>query len=194
MDEEFDLATRIASRICHDLISPVGAIGNGVELLGMAGLQNSPELGLVDESVKDAQGRIKFFRVAFGRAEDGQGVGEAEIVTTLKEYLGGGRVRLNWPQPGTVSRAELRAVFLAINCLETELAFGGTIEVRPGWEVTARAERLRDDAAAWAALARGDGDGLGPEQVQFALLPRAVAALGRSVKVQRAVGEISLRF
>ncbi|QDC09628.1 histidine phosphotransferase [Oceanicola sp. D3] len=194
MDDDFDLAARLASRICHDLISPVGAIGNGVELLAMAGLQNSPELALVDDSVKNAQGRIKFFRIAFGRAEEGQAVSEAEILATLADYLGGGRVQVDWPAPGTVGRAELRAIFLAINCLEIELAYGGVIEVRPSWEVVARAPRLRNEAAAWEALERGDGAGLSPAQLQFAMLPKALAALGRAAEVARLEEEVAIRF
>jgi len=39
----------IGSRICHDLISPVGAINNGLELLLMSGMNMSPEVALIDE-------------------------------------------------------------------------------------------------------------------------------------------------
>ena len=193
MADDFDLAARLASRICHDLISPVGAIGNGVELLAMAGLKNSPELALVDDSVKNAQGRIKFFRIAFGHAEPGQMVSAAEASAALQDYLGGGRVRLDWPEPGAVSREELRAVFLAINCLEIELAYGGVVSVRPGWEITARAERFRGEAAGWDAVEHGGGE-VSPAMVQFALLPKAVGALGRQVEVVRREGEIVVRF
>ncbi|SIN90309.1 histidine phosphotransferase family protein [Vannielia litorea] len=193
MADEIDLAARLASRICHDLISPVGAIGNGVELLEMAGLKNSPELALVADSVTHAQGRIRFFRVAFGRAEEGQQVSAGEIADTLKGYLGGGRVQVDWPEPGPVSRAELRAVFLAINCLEVELAYGGIISVRPGWEVVAEAPRMRGEAEAWA-VAAGGADRLRPALVQFSLLPRAVAALGRRLEVERGAERVALRF
>ena len=45
------LASLIASRICHDLISPVGAIANGLELMSLGGASNGgPELALVTES------------------------------------------------------------------------------------------------------------------------------------------------
>ncbi|MCO6381980.1 histidine phosphotransferase family protein [Oceanicola sp. 502str15] len=192
----FDLAVRVASRICHDLISPVGAIGNGVELLAMSGLKGSPELGLVEESVRNAQGRIKFFRIAFGRADAGQGVSAAEIGGTLKEYFGGGRVQVDWPEPGPVARAELRAVFLAINCLEVELAYGGMITVQPlegGWEVAALAPRMRGEESAWAALG-GEAEGLNPAMVQFLLLPMAVGVLGREIAIERREGEMVVRF
>ncbi|MEL7098472.1 MAG: histidine phosphotransferase, partial [Pseudomonadota bacterium] len=41
---QIDLAALIGSRICHDLISPIGAINNGLELLGMAGTAGGAEL------------------------------------------------------------------------------------------------------------------------------------------------------
>ncbi len=46
-----DLAALVGSRICHDLISPIGAIGNGVELMMMEGAAKGPEMALITESV-----------------------------------------------------------------------------------------------------------------------------------------------
>ncbi len=62
-----DLVALIGSRICHDLISPIGAIGNGIELIGLSGAGAGPEMALISESVTNAQARIRFYyRVAFG--------------------------------------------------------------------------------------------------------------------------------
>jgi histidine phosphotransferase ChpT len=71
--DEVDLCALIGSRLCHDLVSPVGAIGNGVELLSMEGAgapmpAGAAELSLVRESVENAQARLRFFRIAFGDA------------------------------------------------------------------------------------------------------------------------------
>jgi histidine phosphotransferase ChpT len=63
-----ELTSLIGSRICHDLISPLGAIGNGVELLAMSEVAKGPEMSLIAESVENANARIRFFRVAFGAA------------------------------------------------------------------------------------------------------------------------------
>ena len=57
-----NLAALIGSRICHDLISPIGAINNGLELLGMSDAREGPELELISESVGNASARIRFFR------------------------------------------------------------------------------------------------------------------------------------
>ena len=67
-----ELSQLLGSRLCHDLVSPLGAIGNGVELLEMSpdfpGIAACPELQLIAESVSSARARIQIFRVAFGQA------------------------------------------------------------------------------------------------------------------------------
>ena len=61
------LASLIGSRICHDLISPIGAIHNGLELISLSGaVQHEAEISLITQSCQNAASRIKFFRVAFG--------------------------------------------------------------------------------------------------------------------------------
>lgn len=64
-----DLPALIGSRICHDLISPIGAINNGLELLNMAGTGAAPgpELELIGQSVESASARIRFFPHRFWR-------------------------------------------------------------------------------------------------------------------------------
>ena len=64
-----DLTALVGSRICHDLISPLGAIGNGLELLQLSGLPQGPEWALIAESVENASARIRFFRIAYGAAD-----------------------------------------------------------------------------------------------------------------------------
>jgi histidine phosphotransferase ChpT len=61
-----DLSGLIASRICHDLISPVGAISNGLELLEMAPGGSGEEAGLIRQSADAATASLKFMRIAFG--------------------------------------------------------------------------------------------------------------------------------
>lgn len=63
-----DIASLVGSRICHDLISPIGAISNGVELIGMTQGTDGAEMSLINDSVQNANARIRFFRVAYGSA------------------------------------------------------------------------------------------------------------------------------
>ena len=112
------LATLIGSRICHDLISPIGAITNGLELLELSGAAQSPELALVVQSVADARARIQLFRLAFGVASAGQMTGGDEVSTILAAAYKDSRIAICAFPAGDHSRAEVRAVLLAILCAE----------------------------------------------------------------------------
>ena len=89
-----DISALLGSRICHDLISPLGAISNGVELLEMSGAQMGPELQLISESVENANARIRFFRVAFGIASPDQTIGAPELRGILDDLGKGSRMRV----------------------------------------------------------------------------------------------------
>ena len=168
-----DFAALIGSRICHDLISPLGAIGNGVELLSMSGAGGGPELALIADSVANANARIRFFRIAYGAAACE--VAEAEIRSILTGMANGGRVAIDWRIAGPVSRARAKLAFLALQCLETALPFGGKITVAAKgavWEARAEGARLTVDAILWANLSAAASDpAIAPAQLQFALLP-----------------------
>ena len=68
MSDTPDLSALIGSRICHDLISPIGAIGNGVELLMMEG-RAGPEVALIAESVAAANAQIDTLQRDLAAAE-----------------------------------------------------------------------------------------------------------------------------
>ncbi|WP_127904306.1 histidine phosphotransferase family protein [Solirhodobacter olei] len=196
MPDKLDLPALVGSRICHDLISPLGAIGNGVELMGLGGGgTGEPELGLIAESVAAANARIRFYRVAFGFAGDEQRVGRPEILSILADLTEGARLSVDWQVPGDQARAEVKLAFLVLQCLETALPFGGEITVaREGepWKFVGKARRLKIDAALWAAF-RGEAGlpDLTPAQVQFALAPEAAAARGRRLSCE--IGETEIR-
>jgi len=67
-----DLSFLIASRICHDLINPIGAIHNGLELMTLSqSTAQGIEFDLVQASANDARARAEFFRLAFGSQKHG---------------------------------------------------------------------------------------------------------------------------
>ncbi len=95
-----DLASLLCSRLCHDLMSPVGALNNGIELLADEQDPNMRErcLELLSESARTTANKLKFFRLAFGA---GGGFGDAidsnEARTALEGLLGGnGKIELGW--------------------------------------------------------------------------------------------------
>jgi histidine phosphotransferase ChpT len=106
MHDKSDISALLGSRICHDLISPIGAIGNGVKLLMMDGLARGPEMTLVAESVAHANARIRFFRVAFGQTSKDQRIGAGEVTGILADMARGTRVAVDWTSPAVLSRRE----------------------------------------------------------------------------------------
>ena len=193
-----DLAAMIGSRICHDLISPIGAIGNGMELLTMSGSQLGPEIALISESVSNANARIRFFRIAFGSAKRGQTVARSEILSTLSDMTVGSRLSLRWKVAGDRDRVDVKCAFLALQCMESALPYGGEVTVDAdgdGWTIAADAARTMINPECWALLdGSGDSSALVPAQVRFALLPRELARDGRRAHVKRSETRISISY
>ncbi|ASM72310.1 MULTISPECIES: histidine phosphotransferase family protein [Roseobacteraceae] len=194
---DVNLAALIGSRICHDLISPVGAINNGLELLEMTGSRDGPEMQLISQSVGSATARIRFFRIAYGMAGNQQ-MGRAEIVGVLRDVMDGGRLDVAWGPMDGHPRGAVRMAFLAIQCLETAMPYGGRIEItceRQRWTVHGRGEKLNVDDALWKTL---DGTAvtaeIEPAHVQFALLPAVVADAGRKLTVTGQSGDLTISF
>ena len=198
MPDKPDLVALLGSRICHDLISPIGAIGNGVELLMMDGGTMGPEIALIAESVANANARIRFFRVAFGASGTDQRIGRPEVLSILSDLTRGGRLSIDWRGPADLPRREVKLAFLLVQCLETAMAFGGRITVEPiegRWTLTGSAAKLKLDTELWAHLSDTDSVAdITAAQVHFALVPGELAQQNRRLQAQISPTEITLAF
>lgn len=195
---ELDLAALISSRICHDLISPIGAINNGLELLGMSGQSlDTPEMSLINESVQNASARIRFFRIAYGAASE-QEIGRAEVISILNDMMGGGRLSVEWGPLEGQPRDVVRLALLAIQCLETAMPYGGRIEVsssRKQWKIHGKSEKFNQIDNLWSAVSSVEtASVIAPAHVQFALLPAAAKEQNRDVRVTRTATDITIQF
>ncbi len=91
-----DLAALLCSRVCHDIISPVGAINNGLELLDEGGA-DADAMQLIRASARNASARLQFARIAFGAAGSAGmqiDTGDAESVTGA--FLANEKPQLEW--------------------------------------------------------------------------------------------------
>ncbi|WP_146345285.1 histidine phosphotransferase family protein [Phaeobacter marinintestinus] len=196
-DNRTNLAALIGSRICHDLISPIGAIANGLELLELTGAAEGPEFDLIADSAGNAGARIRFFRIAYGAAGD-QSMGRTEICSVLNDVYRGTRVQALWGPLEPHPRAEVRLAFLALQCCETALPYGGQVQIRvedDHWMVCGKGEMVSIDQNLWSKLDTADtAADLTPAVVQFALLPEVAADIGRRVSVTHSDTEVTLRF
>jgi histidine phosphotransferase ChpT len=198
MKPQGDLTALVGSRICHDLISPLGAIGNGVELLELSGIALTPEMALIAESVAAAQARIRFFRIAYGAGEPtSPPLGRAEIASTLGAVARGGRLSYFWEAEGDVARREAKAIFLLLQCIETAMPVGGDIRIRriaTGWEIVAESDRMVVDEALWTGMLGRIRPPVTASHVQFALLPQTLTSMGKVLALKLALGRIIARF
>lgn len=133
-DSDIDLAALLCSRLCHDLLSPVGVMNNGLELLAD---EHDPQMrqrcmDLLAESARAAADKLKFFRLAFGAAGGfGSEVDPAEARAVIEPLVNGdGRTRLEWSVPSALMPK--RAVKILLNLVliaKDSLVRGGILHV-----------------------------------------------------------------
>lgn len=191
---EADITAQAIARICHDLISPIGAIGNGVELLGdICG--RSPELDLIAESAASARHKIAFFRVAFESARPNTQLTGASVTQIATEMFLSTRMRVEvLGIPKHLSHDEARLLFLLMLCAESALPLGGKLTIQPqqdGWQLTGNGRRIALESPYWAHLETGAVLAEWPAaRVHFALARRALQA--RSNTLSHEISDTSL--
>lgn len=195
---QLDLAALVGSRICHDLISPIGAIGNGVELLSLTDGDTGAEMELINESVQNASARIRYFRIAYGAASEDQMVGRAEVLSILSANARGGRFNYIWQIEGDQPRRMVRSALLMLQALESAMPLGGDIQIyqeNGEWVMRAEGKRLVVDSGLWDSLLSPKMDSAyNASQVQFALLPSVLAEAGRHLKFDAHPDYLIARF
>lgn len=181
-----DLAALLGSRICHDLVNPLGALANGLELLAMEDPRLADLAGLLGDSLTAATVRVQFFRIAFGTAP-AERMPEAQIRQFIDDYTRGKRLKIAWQAAGDRARGDMRMVFLMLLCLETAMPRGGEITIEDQAHrliVTARANDMRHGDQLWQALTGAAPlPQVTPALVQFALAHAAIQTFARPVVI-----------
>jgi histidine phosphotransferase ChpT len=193
-----DLSALVSARLCHDLISPMGAIGNGLELLQMAGGAGEAELALVNESLANALAKLRFYRIAFGPA-DAQARQSAEEAAQITEAMFAGRFTVHWQSGGAdMPRSLARMVYLAVLCLERSLPMGGHVRVGIEPDTVSLAvdgRRTAPPVELWEHVTHGTPvPGLKADVVQFALLRQAAESSGHAIEAAFAESAATVRI
>ncbi len=132
----------LASRICHDLISPVGAINNGVEFMEEMGddpEQRKDALGLISHSASQASAKLQAFRIAYGAGGRDNNVKPEDVQKAFSQLISAdGKITQQWdpfgnlgpakPYPFAYCKMLMCTMMLAMECLVK----GGYVMVRPG--------------------------------------------------------------
>src|SRR5678809_1484640 len=100
--EALDLAALLCSRVCHDLISPVGAIVNGLEVLAEDKDPATQQfaLELIKKSSGTASAKLQFCRIAFGAAGSaGAQIDSGDAESVARGFIEDEKVKLTWKIP-----------------------------------------------------------------------------------------------
>ena len=191
-----ELASLLCSRLCHDMLSPVGALSNGLELLAE---EKDPEMRkrcfeLLEQSAKISADKLKFFRLAFGAAGGfGEMVPVSEARALVDALVGNnGRIAVNWalasdslPKPGIKTLLNLALIGIEA------LVRGGTLDIgaeqRGGAsEIVVRATgpKIAFDAAVGRALEGKLAEGeLSSRTAPAAMVSQLAASLGGGIQI-----------
>ena len=133
--DALELAALLCSRVCHDLISPVGAIVNGLEVLDDNPKPDDREfaLELIRKSAKTASARLQFCRLAFGAAGSaGAQIDLGDAQTMARGHMEDGKVTITWNLPRVLlpkNRVKLLLNMLVI--AQQTIPRGGTLTIDP---------------------------------------------------------------
>ncbi|MES2902740.1 MAG: histidine phosphotransferase family protein [Pseudomonadota bacterium] len=192
-----DLASLLCSRLCHDLLSPVGALNNGLELMAD---EQDPEmrercLELLNDSARASANKLKFFRLAFGAAGGfGDSIDTREAQSALAGLFGAEKkIELGWMVGDPALPKGAVKLLLNLGMIAGDaLVRGGRLDVgaeRDGGsiEIVIRAEgpRILLDPTLRETLAKGSANGGMVE-------PRAAGAWLAHALASEAGGEIRL--
>ena len=191
-----DLASLLCSRLCHDLLSPVGALNNGLELMAD---EQDPEmrekcLELLNESARASANKLKFFRLAFGAGGGfGDQIDTREAHSALEGLFGAeGRVELGWlVEDDSLPKGAVKLLLNLALIAGDSLVRGGRLDVGAehgpkGLELVIRAEgpRILLDPGLRETIVKGSSNG--------AVEPRAAGAWLAHELAAQAKGEIRL--
>lgn len=129
-----DFAALLCSRLCHDLVSPVGAINNGLEILQeeQDAAMRDAVLDLIDKSTRQTSNKLLFFRLAFGAAGGFSAqLDVRECEKAMRAFLEGSRVTLDWNVGLSSGSKNFIKLLLNLGLVVSEsMIRGGTLKVK----------------------------------------------------------------
>jgi histidine phosphotransferase ChpT len=192
---EIEFSALMVSRVCHDLVGPLGAVVNGLEVLEdeTDAAMREDALKLVASSANQALARIQFMRIAFGAAGSaGAELDLQEVGRLVAGLLEGGKTRLEWDVahvywPKDWAKLLMNATLLGADCLPR----GGLLKVTANSDSGGPAFRITADGA-YARLNEDVEKALRGEQAIEAVDARGIQSfltykLSRSVNAAIAI-------
>lgn len=201
---DLKVAELLASRLCHDLVSPVGAVNNGLELMAEDDLDDDmvrDALSLADSSAKQASATVQFFRLAYGQAGRQVDMGPGELKRLAESYLKPHKAGLDWQAeavaqegPDGAGKLLLNMIALALESLQRD----GTVQVQASADgrefvVTAAGRNARVREETRAAMADGaEVAEMSPRAVQGYFTRLVARRMGGALQVEEEPDRVRL--
>ncbi|WP_265516958.1 histidine phosphotransferase ChpT [Nitratireductor luteus] len=196
-----DLAALLCSRVCHDIISPVGAINNGLELLDEGGADEDA-MQLIRASAVNASARLQFARLAFGAAGSAGmqiDTGDAQAVATA--FIRNEKPELEWiGNRALLPKNKVKLLLNMILISNTAIPRGGKLTVRlddvetaPRFTINANGPMVRVPARFLELHAgRQPEEAIDAHSVQFYYTMLLARETGMTISIRAGAEEIIL--
>ena len=202
---DLELAALVSSRICHDVINPVSAISNGLEMLGEEPDQAMREaaMELIRKSAAQASAKLQFARLAFGAAGSaGAEIDLRDAEKVARDFLAAsGKHQVTWQGPAvTLPKNKVKLLLNLVALAAVALPRGGVVNVEiegtpPAVSFTVKAKgdsaRLNDQVK--SLLSGVNGVAVDAHLVQPYYARRVATAAGMTLTVETGDGEVDLR-
>lgn len=202
---DLELAALVSSRICHDVINPVAAISNGLEMLSeeQDAEMRAATMDLIRKSATQASAKLQFARLAFGAA----GSARAEIDLRDAEKVardfveGSGKHEVVWDGPAaTLPRDKVKALLNLVALGVVALPRGGTVRVEitgtapeVGFMVRAKGKAACLNEQVSALLSGANGAEVDAHSIQPYYARRVATAAGLNLTAEGQDEEVILR-
>jgi histidine phosphotransferase ChpT len=202
---DLELAALVSSRICHDVINPVSAISNGLEMLAEEPDQamRDAAMDLIRKSAAQASAKLQFARLAFGAAgSSGAEIDLRDAEKVSREFVSGsGKHQVVWEGPPvTLPKNKVKLVLNLVALGVIALPRGGTINVEvlgtpPNVSFLVRAKgdaaRLKDEVR--SLLSGANGVAIDSHSIQPYYAGRIAAAAGMTISAEARDGEVEFK-
>lgn len=200
MSDPLHLVGLLCARLCHDLVGPVGAVVNGVELLTDADDDEElreQSIALIGDSATELSARLRFFRIAFGSSGGDAPMSQEELTSIVGPVLQGRRIALavEGAEHG-VGRTALRLLFTLILIGADCLPRGGRLTLDltgEGVRILVQGDRCALPAGLAAALADKDAE-LDPRSAPGALARQLATLDGRGLFLTSGEGSMTIEL
>jgi len=202
---DLELAALVSSRICHDVINPVSAISNGLEMLAEEPDEAMREaaMDLIRKSAAQASAKLQFARIAFGAAGSaGAEIDLRDAEKVAREFLAGsGKHQVTWQGPAvTLPKNKVKLLLNLVALGAVALPRGGVVNVEiegtppdVSFVVKAKGDSARLNDQVKSLLSGANGVAVDAHLIQPYYARRIATAAGMTVTVEARDGEVDLK-